>query len=149
MDQETENGARPREDQARPGTGAAEPKGTRLRRPRRVYDTGDEPDPRFTLANERTLLAWLRTAIAFAAAGVGFVALSELADLGWLVDLVAFVSFVGGGATAALGYLHWQRVERAMRQRRPLPAPVAIVVVLAAGLAMVLLGGMALIGIGL
>jgi hypothetical protein len=29
--------------------------------PRRVYQLGSEPDPRFTLANERTFLAWIRT----------------------------------------------------------------------------------------
>ena len=32
---------------------------------------GEEPDPRFTLANERTFLAWVRTALALVAAGIG------------------------------------------------------------------------------
>ena len=43
--------------------------------PRWVYDGGTEPDPRFTLANERTFLAWIRTSIAFMAAGVALEAL--------------------------------------------------------------------------
>ena len=32
--------------------------------PKRVYAVGEEPDPRFSMANERTTLAWLRTAMA-------------------------------------------------------------------------------------
>ena len=42
--------------------------------PARVYGVGTEPDPRFTLANERTFLAWLRTSLALMAAGVGIAA---------------------------------------------------------------------------
>ena len=38
--------------------------------PRRVYGVGTEPDARFSLANERTFLAWIRTALALIAAGV-------------------------------------------------------------------------------
>jgi len=34
-------------------------------------DEGEEPDPRFTLANERTFLAWVRTALALVAGGIG------------------------------------------------------------------------------
>ena len=38
--------------------------------------TGDtEPDVRFTLANERTFLAWNRTALALVVAGLGIVQL--------------------------------------------------------------------------
>ncbi|NLT31088.1 MAG: DUF202 domain-containing protein, partial [Propionibacterium sp.] len=36
----------------------------RERFPKSVYSTGTEPDPRFTLANERTYLAWIRTSLA-------------------------------------------------------------------------------------
>lgn len=45
--------------------------------PGRVYDSGHEPDPRFTLANERTFLAWTRTALALIAAGVSLAAFVE------------------------------------------------------------------------
>ena len=31
---------------------------------RRLLGQGEAPDPRFTLANERTFLAWIRTALA-------------------------------------------------------------------------------------
>lgn len=119
-----------------------------MRRPRRVYGSGTEPDPRFTLANERTLLAWLRTAIAFAGAGVAVVALSELVRPGWLVNAFAIISFVGGGTTAFFGYGHWKRVEIAMREGRPLPAPATLIAVLATILAMMVIGALALLGAG-
>ena len=35
-----------------------------------VYEEGDDPDARFTMANERTFLAWIRTSLGFLAAGV-------------------------------------------------------------------------------
>ena len=41
----------------------------RHRFPATVYRHGTEPDPRFTLANERTLLAWIRTALGLIAGG--------------------------------------------------------------------------------
>ena len=40
------------------------------RRERRLEQTGQDPDPRFTFANERTFLAWNRTALALIAAGL-------------------------------------------------------------------------------
>ena len=49
----------------------------RSRLARRVFPEGTEPDPRFTLANERTFLAWMRTALAFIAGGVALEAFSD------------------------------------------------------------------------
>ena len=43
--------------------------------PRRVYGAGQEPDVRFSLANERTFLAWVRTSLALVAGGVALEAL--------------------------------------------------------------------------
>ena len=81
---------------------------------------GEEPDPRFTLANERTFLAWTRTALALVASGL---AASELLDsqprlerLFIGVPLVALGSFV-----AVISYGRWLRVERALRTASPLP----------------------------
>lgn len=83
--------------------------------------TDEEPDYRFTLANERTFLAWLRTALALLAAGVA------------VVQLVPEFGITGaretlGVALAALSVLaamtsvrRWERVERAMRRREALP----------------------------
>ncbi|MEZ5200430.1 MAG: DUF202 domain-containing protein [Micropruina glycogenica] len=44
-----------------------------------VYGVGDDPDPRFSLANERTFLAWIRTGLAFVTAGLGISALAHFA----------------------------------------------------------------------
>lgn len=38
--------------------------------PRSVFGVGDEPDARFTFANERTFLAWIRTSLALLAGAV-------------------------------------------------------------------------------
>jgi putative membrane protein len=121
----------------------------KTRRPRRVFGVGDEPDPRFTLANERTLLAWLRTALALVVAGVAIVALAELISPAWLVDVTASLAFAGGALTATLGYVQWQRVERAMRSHEPLPAGVGAVVVLATIIGLALIGAFALLGVGM
>jgi putative membrane protein len=115
------------------------------RRPRRVYGIGHEPDPRFTLANERTLLAWLRTALALVVAGVAVVALSEYISPPWLVEVVSVVAFLGGGTTAILGYRQWGRVERAMRLGEPMPAGAGGLVVITTILAIALISAFALV----
>ncbi len=83
--------------------------------PRRV---GEEPDYRFTLANERTFLAWIRTALALAAGGLGSISLLE--DYGGSqvlgIALLA-LSFL----TAASAYRRWAHSERSMRLGVPLP----------------------------
>lgn len=100
----------------------------RSRRPRRVYDAGSEPDARFSLANERTALAWLRTSLAFLAFGVGLASLRALADLPTVLDAVAVAACVLGGGLAVRAATGWMRVERALRLAEPLPAPRALLV---------------------
>src|SRR3954447_10008047 len=91
------------------------------RRPRLAYRRGDEPDPRFSLANERTFLAWVRTALAIIAGGIGLHSLG-IPSSDRLRALVVVVLLLFGGITCALSWLRWARVERAMRTRAPLPA---------------------------
>jgi len=91
------------------------------RRPHWVYEAGDEPDPRFSLANERTFLAWVRTALAMLAGGVALHAIG-VPDPTWLRDLLAIVLVLLGGLMTALAMVRWARVERAIRQRTELPA---------------------------
>ena len=58
---------------------------------------GTEPDPRFTFANERTFLAWIRTALGFLAAGVAIAAVSRLAGrLGAETRVASIVLIVCG-----------------------------------------------------
>jgi putative membrane protein len=80
-----------------------------------------EPDYRFTLANERTFLAWQRTSLGLLAAAVALVQLvPELAipgarrALGMLLAVLAIL-------TSGMGLLRWQQAERAMRRGVPMP----------------------------
>lgn len=86
-----------------------------------VYRVGTEPDPRFSLANERTFLAWIRTSLALLAAGVALDALavpfSALVQRG-----LAGVLVVLGLLCATVSWLRWARAEQALRQDQPLPA---------------------------
>lgn len=77
-----------------------------------------EPDVRFTLANERTLLAYQRTAIGLMGAAI---AVSH-----FFGDSAVVLAFAGAllttGAVAAIGgYHHFRQVERAMRSGTPMP----------------------------
>jgi putative membrane protein len=86
-----------------------------------VYDAGEEPDPRFTLANERTFLAWVRTSLAMLAGGVALHALTTHGPHG--VRTVLAVGLIAVGALVGAGsFLRWARVERAMRTGQPLPS---------------------------
>lgn len=116
------------------------------RRPRRVFGIGEEPDPRFSLANERTLLAWLRTALAFVVTGVGAVALDTVIDQPVLVAVVAAAASVVGAGTAVLAYWRWQRTELALRLRRPLPSPRPAALLVIAIVLLALTGVIALAG---
>lgn len=101
------------------------------RRPRSVYGVGSDPDVRFSLANERTALAWVRTALGLVAGGVALTSFAALVDLPTVLDVVAAVACLGGAALAVYALTAWRRNERAMREGRPLPAPTALPVLVA------------------
>jgi putative membrane protein len=83
-------------------------------------EVGEEPDPRFTLANERTYLAWIRTSLALIGGGLAAGQLiefqSEVARL-----LVALPPIVLGAALALTSYRRWEANQRALRLGEPLP----------------------------
>jgi putative membrane protein len=114
------------------------------RLPHYVYDAGQEPDPRFSLANERTFLAWARTALAILA---GAVALHSLAlpSTGWLRAVILVILILLALASMVMAYLRWARVERAMRLRAPLPGFTAGLVLTAAMVVVAILLGVTLI----
>lgn len=99
----------------------------------KVFPDGHEPDPRFTLANERTFLAWTRTALAFLAGGIALGALNVEGIDPQMRTVAAVAVIVIGMAIAAGAAFRWVRVERALRHDRPLPAP-GIVPVLCVGI---------------
>ncbi|WP_036830091.1 YidH family protein, partial [Photobacterium sanctipauli] len=82
---------------------------------------GQEPDYRFTLANERTFLAWIRTALAFLAAAIALDQLTpEFANP--QLRLVLSVTLASVSAyLSILAYRRWRRNEMAMRSSEPLP----------------------------
>ena len=92
---------------------------SRARRERRLEQTGEDPDPRFTFANERTFLAWNRTALALIAAGLAVAQFLKF-NLHGLRLIIAVPLIVLGAALALASYLHWEDSERAMRLRQPL-----------------------------
>lgn len=107
-----------------------------------MYAQGSDPDPRFSLANERTALAWVRTALGVVAGGVALTSVVAVADLPRVLDVVAALTCLVGGLLAVRAALGWARVERALREGRALPAPrsLAVVAVLVLGLGLVLAG---------
>ena len=84
-------------------------------------DTDNEPDYRFTLANERTFLAWQRTALGLLAAAVAVIQFvpefgipGARRGLGLLLAALAAL-------TSGMGLVRWRQVDRAVRSGRPLP----------------------------
>jgi len=88
-------------------------------------DAGTEPDARFTLANERTFLAWNRTALALVVAGLGIVQLlPPFPGVPWGRHLLGVPLIVLGAAVSVIAYRDWQRTQVALRHRAPLPRSV-------------------------
>jgi len=87
---------------------------------------GSEPDPRFTLANERTFLAWIRTALALMAAGIAVEAFATDLLAPPLRTATAIALLVLAMLVSASACLRWFRVERALRLKQPLPLPLPI-----------------------
>ena len=105
-------------------------------RPARPAGDGGEPDYRFTLANERTFLAWIRTALGLLAGGVAVRQLVEPFDVGGGRTVLALLAVTTSALLSIGGYVRWRAVQRAMRRGEPLP-PARLVPFIAAGLVLV------------
>ncbi len=97
-----------------------------------------EPDYRFTLANERTFLAWIRTALGLLAGGVAvhqLVAPFQIPGVRTAIGLgcIALAIVLAAGA-----YFRWRSVQRAMRRDEPLPVS-RLVPVLSVGVGVIAL----------
>ena len=88
-------------------------------------DDGTEPDPRFTFANERTFLAWSRTALALVVAGLGVVQLlPPFPGVPWGRHVLGLPLIVFGAVVAVVAYSEWVKSQRALRRGEPLPRSV-------------------------
>lgn len=84
-----------------------------------------EPDPRFTLANQRTFLAWSRTALALVAAGLGIVQLlPPFPGVPFGRHVLGMPLIVLGAVLAVAAYVEMTRNQRALRRNEPLPPSV-------------------------
>lgn len=93
---------------------------------RTLLPEGKEPDPRFTLANERTFLAWIRTSLAFLAGGVALEAFRSPNVPEHLWSAAAVLVLVVGMLIGLGAAVRWLRVERAMRTGKALPVPAIV-----------------------
>ena len=108
---------------------------------------GHEPDARYTFANERTFLAWIRTALALVAAGLAIVTLlPPFHGIRWGRHAIGIPLILLGAVVAARSYQEWAVNQRAMRRGEPLrhsrlpqllAVVIALVAVAAAALALV------------
>lgn len=103
-----------------------------------------EPDYRFTLANERTFLAWQRTALGLLAAAVAVVQLVPELVIPGARHVVGGILAALAIFTAGTGMHRWEQVNKAMRRGLPLPRH-RIPLWLGAGLVLVAVLGLALI----
>lgn len=85
---------------------------------------GEEPDPRWSLANERTLLAYSRTALAFIVAGLALAGSRPIADTSFWFAALGLPLILLGGVVALGGGRRFLATQRAMRTAVPLGAPV-------------------------
>ncbi len=105
-----------------------------------VFSRGEEPDPRFSLANERTFLAWIRTALGLLATGVALQALAVPAHPG--LRFTAVLIFIVLALIAAVqSWVGWARAELALRLRQSIPAPAVGVAVAVGAVAAILIVG--------
>src|SRR5215472_16620238 len=80
-------------------------------------DHGIEPDARFTMANERTFLAWSRTSLALIVAGLGIAQLlPPFANVPWGRSIIATPLILLGALISVLSYREWQNNQRALRR---------------------------------
>ena len=73
---------------------------------------GLDPDIRFLLANERTLLAWIRTGLALQAGGF---ALAHFSDGSTGSQVGGILAILFGGCMALIGYSRFRAADTAIR----------------------------------
>lgn len=104
--------------------------------PERAERVGEPPDYRFSLANERTFLAWIRTGLALIAGGLACAQFLPPLPIAHLREGIAVLLLLLGALVALRAVDHWARTERAMRLKQDLPGsrfPAVLAIVVALG----------------
>ena len=104
--------------------------------PEKTENVGQTPDYRFSLANERTFLAWIRTGLALIAGGLACAQFLPPLPIEHLREVIAIALLVLGGVVALRAVDHWARTERAMRMGTDLPTsrfPAVLAIMVALG----------------
>jgi putative membrane protein len=94
--------------------------------PSEPQEDGAEPDYRFTLANERTFLAWIRTALALLAGGIALEEVAGSFASESTRTALAIMAVALSLVLAVSSFVRWRQVQSAMRQDTPLPHPWAV-----------------------
>ena len=97
------------------------PVGSREEKNLKWWQTGTRPDYRFSLANERTFLAWIRTSLAIVAGAIGIDQFASHLGSPQLRLLLSIILLMVGGTLGGVAYTRWARAERAMRREADLP----------------------------
>ncbi|MFE3292601.1 YidH family protein [Rhodococcus sp. NPDC059234] len=105
-------------------------------------DPDSRPDERFTLASERTFLAWMRTSLGFLAGGIAMVHLVPEFSTSWVRTLLGTVMILLAVAAPIVGLRRWVQVRHALERGAPMPEErelwvFAVVVAAVAGFAAV------------
>jgi putative membrane protein len=106
---------------------------------------GSEPDYRFTLANERTFLAWVRTGVGLLAAGVAVRQLAEPFEIKGGRTVLALLAIATSAVLVGGAYLRWVAVQRAVRRAEVLP-PTRLVPVVAAAIIVIAVAAFVMVG---
>jgi putative membrane protein len=110
--------------------------GERLPSPRqRLQDIGEEPDARFSFANERTYLAWNRTALGCVVAGLAVVnVLTPKTGPRTGPEILGIMLMALGLILTGVSYRNWYTSERALRLGQPLPhSPLLLILSIVTG----------------
>ena len=92
-----------------------------------VRSVGTNPDPRFTLANERTFLAWVTTSLGLL--GIGLAVGTIIPGEHFSINVLAVLWILLAAVLAIRAVLRWFKLERAMRLNEALPLSASIPIV--------------------
>ena len=101
-----------------------------------------DPDIRFSLANERTFLAYERTSVGLVAAAL---AVFHLLGPSWSQRLLGILLLVSAVLAAAGGWLRFRQADRAIREGRDLPAGATVHLLAAAVLVVIVAAGISVV----